>query len=194
MLHTNNIIRTPECKNCGELIAVLFTVHADGVFRCITCKQNLTEEESEDQHIDEYHASCCLRCKISLNAKKSHEYAKNNKGKVGIVAGAIAAPAMLPLIGFTAAGVAGGSIAAGAQSVVYGAYTTGVFSLLQSAGTGAVAATSAVMAGGGTIGGVVAKIVDANTGGKRNATSTESVEGKQEGPEEEVEKKQSYQK
>ena len=178
MLHSNNTIRTPECKNCGEIIAVLFTVQTDGKFRCSTCKQNLSEDESEEEHIDKYHTSCCLRCKTSLNAKKSYEYAKNNKGKVGIVAGAIAAPAMLPLVGFTAAGVAGGSIAAGAQSVVYGAYTTGVFSVLQSAGTGAVAATSAVMAGGGTIGGMIAKVADAATGG--NANSTDSEESKQE--------------
>ena len=36
--------------------------------------------------------------------------------------------------GFTAAGVAGGSRAAAAQGSIYGAWTTGVFSVLQSAG------------------------------------------------------------
>ena len=36
--------------------------------------------------------------------------------------------------GFTAAGVAGGSTAAAAQGSIYGAWTTGVFSVLQSAG------------------------------------------------------------
>ncbi|KAI1792021.1 hypothetical protein LXA43DRAFT_1008968, partial [Ganoderma leucocontextum] len=41
---------------------------------------------------------------------------------------------VLSLLGFTAAGVAKGSIAAWVQSVFYGASTTGLFSTLQSAG------------------------------------------------------------
>mmetsp|Transcript_6180 Transcript_6180/g.9097 ORF Transcript_6180/g.9097 Transcript_6180/m.9097 type:complete len:312 (-) Transcript_6180:88-1023(-) len=97
---------------------------------------------------------------------------------VGIVAGAIAAPVMLPALGFTTAGLAGGSIAAGAQSLLYGAYTTGVFSVLQSAGTGAVAATSAVVAGGGFLGGIVGAIVDAGTEGDVTSTKFEESEPK----------------
>lgn len=46
----------------------------------------------------------------------------------------VAAPAVIAAVGFTSAGVAGGSIAAGAQSIFYGGLTTGVFSALQSAG------------------------------------------------------------
>ena len=48
-------------------------------------------------------------------------------------------------------GIAGGSIAAGFQSTVYGGATTGIFSALQSAGAAGIsAATQAVI--GGTVG------------------------------------------
>ena len=48
-------------------------------------------------------------------------------------------------------GIAGGSIAAGIQSTVYGGATTGIFSALQSAGAAGIsAATQAVI--GGTVG------------------------------------------
>ncbi|KAI0756016.1 hypothetical protein C8Q80DRAFT_1125696 [Daedaleopsis nitida] len=46
---------------------------------------------------------------------------------------------ILPAIGFTSMGVAGGSLAALAQSVLYGASTGGVFSVLQSVGATIVA-------------------------------------------------------
>ena len=49
-------------------------------------------------------------------------------------------------------GVAAGSIAAGVQSAVYGGATTGVFSVLQSAG--AVELSTAAQAGVATAGGV----------------------------------------
>ncbi|CAA7266431.1 unnamed protein product [Cyclocybe aegerita] len=68
---------------------------------------------------------------------------------VGLVAvgGAALAPAIvvggLNALGFTAAGVAGGSIAAGLQSVFYGGATTGLFSLCQSIGATAAAPTLA---------------------------------------------------
>ncbi|KAI0652771.1 hypothetical protein C8Q79DRAFT_1005936 [Trametes meyenii] len=58
---------------------------------------------------------------------------------------------VLPVIGFTSAGVAAGSIAAGVQSAVYGGATCGVFSLLQSAGaTIAAPAAMEVVAALGT--------------------------------------------
>ncbi|KDR68325.1 hypothetical protein GALMADRAFT_146295 [Galerina marginata CBS 339.88] len=49
-------------------------------------------------------------------------------------AGFFAAPALLPAVGFTASGVTAGSAAAAAQSTFYGPATSGIFSVLQSAG------------------------------------------------------------
>jgi hypothetical protein len=57
----------------------------------------------------------------------------------------------LSLAGFGATGVVSGSLAAGAQSVLYGASTTGAFSLAQSAG--AVGVGYYVTAVGGLVGG-----------------------------------------
>jgi len=61
---------------------------------------------------------------------KSHPY------MVGATAGFVAAPIVtmyaLSAVGFGSAGVLGGSLAAKIQSIVYGAYTTGWFSTLQS--------------------------------------------------------------
>ncbi|XP_057296489.1 interferon alpha-inducible protein 27-like protein 2B isoform X2 [Hydractinia symbiolongicarpus] len=61
------------------------------------------------------------------------------------VAAVAATPLVLGAVGFTAGGVAAGSIAAAAQSTFYGAATTGVFSVLQSvaaAGLGTVGAAA----------------------------------------------------
>jgi Interferon-induced 6-16 family. len=86
--------------------------------------------------------------------------AKANKGTItGVALGAAAAPLMLPVVGFTAGGVAAGSVAAATQSAVYGAYTCGVFSILQSAGTGAAGAVATVAVGGGCSGGLIGKVV-----------------------------------
>ena len=52
---------------------------------------------------------------------------------------------ILGALGFTEAGVTAGSIAAGVQSVVYGGSTTGIFSLLQSAGTGVLGSVAAAV-------------------------------------------------
>ncbi|KAJ3501931.1 hypothetical protein NLJ89_g9118 [Agrocybe chaxingu] len=80
---------------------------------------------------------------------------------IGLVAagGVALAPVVvvggLNALGFTAAGVASGSIAAGLQSVFYGGATTGLFSLCQSIGATAAAPTlaSAVSAAGTVVAG-----------------------------------------
>ncbi|XP_066912309.1 interferon alpha-inducible protein 27-like protein 1 [Clytia hemisphaerica] len=46
----------------------------------------------------------------------------------------LAGPAVLSALGFTSAGIAASSLAAGIQSAFYGAATTGAFSVFQSAG------------------------------------------------------------
>ena len=162
------IMKAAQCMNCDDLFSVMFVKTADGDDRCNVCKKKLSEQESKEDHIQNHHATCCFNCKTSL-------LVKNNKGKVGAVAGIIAAPALLPVVGFTATGVTAGSIAAGVQSAVYGAYTTGIFSLLQSAGTGAAYATGTVMAGGGAIGGLMGKAIDTATR-DNNTSSDESTD------------------
>jgi len=53
---------------------------------------------------------------------------------VGGALAVVGAPVVMTAAGFTAGGVAVSSLAAGVQSVVYGAATTGAFSVAQSAG------------------------------------------------------------
>jgi len=83
---------------------------------------------------------------------KALRFAKNNStsliaGTACAVGSAFLLPVALPLLGFTAAGVAAGSFAATAQSVFYGAFTGGVFSAFQSMGAvGVSAGVSATMA------------------------------------------------
>ena len=83
-------------------------------------------------------------------------------------AAAVALPvvfATVNLAGFTAAGVAAGSLAASTQSAVYGGATTGVFATLQSVGaTGALsmAGTAAVTTTGAAIGAGVGAAVEHN--------------------------------
>ena len=63
---------------------------------------------------------------------------------IGGAVGVAAVPAAISAAGFGVGGVAAGSVAAGVQSAVYGASTTGVFSMAQSAGVlGASAVTKA---------------------------------------------------
>merc|ERR1712002_817383 len=63
---------------------------------------------------------------------------------IGAAVGLVAAPIVLPVLGFGATGITAGSLAAGVQSVLYGGATSGAFAALQSAG---VAGVSAVTAG-----------------------------------------------
>jgi len=77
--------------------------------------------------------------------KENQEYVKLATGHNLLIAGS---SVMLPslgilavnAVGFTSSGVAAGSLAAGLQSLVYGAYTGGLFSVLQSIGATAVVA------------------------------------------------------
>ena len=81
---------------------------------------------------------------------------------VGAVAGIAAAPLVLSAAGFTAGGVAAGSIAARVQSVVYGGATCGVFSALQSAGAAGLGLVGNAVAGsvGAGVAAGTAKVVD----------------------------------
>ncbi|EAU93474.1 hypothetical protein CC1G_12068 [Coprinopsis cinerea okayama7 len=83
------------------------------------------------------------------------EYPKVVGAASAILAANLLAPAVcvgaLGAIGFSPAGVVGGSIAAGVQSSVYGPFTAGAFSVLQSMG-----ATAAPPAVAPIIGGVAA--------------------------------------
>jgi len=61
-----------------------------------------------------------------------------------IVAAAVLSPILLPIIGFGSIGVVGGSIAAGAQSMLGIVEAGSVFALLQSAGMGGAAGIAAI--------------------------------------------------
>jgi len=91
----------------------------------------------------------------------------------GVAVGAATVPLtpyILAGLGFTKTGVVAASAAAKIQSVIYGAYTTGFFSLLQSAGAAGVStATGAVLAGAGagtaaTVTAVTVRAIEPNTG------------------------------
>ena len=93
--------------------------------------------------------------------KNGYERGEASLGRanMGMVAGAAVGVAFLPLglslAGFSATGVVSGSLAAGVQSVLYGAGTTGAFSVAQSAG--AVGVGYYVTVVGGATGHYVAK-------------------------------------
>ena len=77
------------------------------------------------------------------------EWCFKDYATVGIVGGTVAvaaAPFALTWLGFTAAGVAAGSVAAGIQSVVYGGTvaSSSAFAALQSAGAAGLGAKAAV--------------------------------------------------
>ncbi|KAH6880902.1 hypothetical protein BKA70DRAFT_1343169 [Coprinopsis sp. MPI-PUGE-AT-0042] len=76
-------------------------------------------------------------------------------GAAIITGGALLAPAVavgaLGAVGFTAGGVAAGSLAAAVQSAVWGATTGGVFSALQAAGATMVAPAAQVVGGVGAV-------------------------------------------
>merc|ERR1719414_2089758 len=99
--------------------------------------------------------------------EKSKEFLSKNKGKIiggtiGASVAVAAAPIALAAAGFGAAGVVGGSFAAGVQSVIYGGFTTGVFSGLQSMGVlGLTAgATAGVGAAGASAGAAAGTMFD----------------------------------
>lgn len=81
---------------------------------------------------------------------------------IGVAIGApllvIAAPYAIAAAGFGAGGVVGSSAAAAVQSVVYGAWTTGLFSTATSVGAAGLgtAATVGVATAGGATGGYIA--------------------------------------
>ena len=59
-----------------------------------------------------------------------------------------ATPVVLSITGFTAAGIAGGSLAAGIQSVFYGGAAGGAFAAAQSAGVAGIGYTATAVIGG----------------------------------------------
>ena len=81
---------------------------------------------------------------------------------VGAVAGVCAAPLVLSAAGFTAGGVALGSMAATVQSVFYGGAAAGGFSALQSAGAAGLGMVGTAVAGsvGAGLGAGAAKVAD----------------------------------
>ncbi len=106
------------------------------------------------------------------------DVAKDNKGKVGLVAGTIAVPAMLPLVGISAVGVTGFSIAA--RAVMLGAVFTTMIESEETRNSTEAALSTAVTASGDALGGImmVEKVSDesSTTEGDDAATSTESLD------------------
>ena len=81
---------------------------------------------------------------------------------VGGVGAVVAAPYVLAGAGFTAGGVASGSLAAGMQSAIYGGATCGAFSALQAAGAAGIGAAgnAAIGAAGAAVANGVRRAVD----------------------------------
>ena len=105
------------------------------------------------QHLFNQQFICSLICFLCSSAKRALPYVP-----VGLAAGTaavVAAPLVLGAVGFTAGGVAAGSIAAFIQSTVYGGSVASgsAFALAQSAG-----ATGIGVAGNVAIGGITAGI------------------------------------
>ncbi|GMH62393.1 hypothetical protein TrLO_g6548 [Triparma laevis f. longispina] len=132
------------------------------VLQCQNCYRNFehsfagTEEELNDpaylKRIREENQYCSKSCTWAKFVK-DHPYELT---ATAMCAGL--APVGIAAAGFTASGVAAGSIAAGVQSTVYGAWTTGLFSVMQSAGTGSVMVVP-VMGAAGTAGAVVTNAI-----------------------------------
>ncbi|KAK7043978.1 hypothetical protein VNI00_008146 [Paramarasmius palmivorus] len=117
----------------GVFQTVLSTVHQDTPLEWGTFKAIVTElQESEG------------------NSEKRKELLSTLAGGGLIAGGAIAVLpsagiAALNAIGFTSSGVLAGSVAAGIQSMFYGGFTGGLFSVCQSIGATAVMASPAVI-------------------------------------------------
>ena len=116
----------------------------------LSCQSLMFDPSEARQHNNENEDGCSNKLLMGITAG------------VGAVAGVAAAPLVLSAAGFTAGGVAAGSIAAWVQSTVYGGATCGVFSLLQSAGAAGLGLAGNAVAGsvGAAVAAGSAKVVD----------------------------------
>ncbi|KAJ3548394.1 hypothetical protein NMY22_g1284 [Coprinellus aureogranulatus] len=112
--------------------------------------------------------------------RSEHPYVFASAGSALMISGSfVIVPALgilaLNAIGFTAAGVAGGSLAAFIQSVFYRGATAGLFSILQSAGATAVLpATGAIAGGVSAVGAGIASLVYGSGGNSSDGTPSSS--------------------
>uniref|UniRef100_A0A0K2VBR2 Uncharacterized protein n=1 Tax=Lepeophtheirus salmonis TaxID=72036 RepID=A0A0K2VBR2_LEPSM len=119
-----------------------------------------SSDEEEDERKDPEDGTKTKQEGKKKKNKKKKDYFQRSPFLVGLAVGGtsiIAAPFILTAAGFGAAGVASGSIAAGVQSAVYGGATSGIFSILQSAGAVGISAASTAIIGTST--GTVAAVV-----------------------------------
>ena len=94
------------------------------IFIFFTCCSGFVKENEEKEKIK--------RNVLLIEWPDRRSFKEKHKNKfigalVGGVIGALALPVGLPVLGFTAAGVASGSCAAGVQGAYYAGATTGIF-------------------------------------------------------------------